>query len=213
MYSIVLMLSLSGGADVSAADLGRSHDNMHRLDGRRRGGCHGCSGCYGDCYGGCYGCSGYYGGYRYGCCGCYGGGYYPQGGMSGGRRSGYYNPEEELQKPGSDKDRPKPKPEGEGDRESSKTPDQRQLAAPATIIVSLPAEATLTIDDTPTRSRSNTRVFVTPPLEPGKVFHYTLKAETRRDGRTLNTSERIAVQASKETRVTLAFKDRKPEGE
>jgi uncharacterized protein (TIGR03000 family) len=202
MYSIVLMLSLSGGADAPAADLGRGHDNVNRLAcGRRRGGCHGCSG---GCYGGCYGCSGCYGGYRYGCYGCCGGGCY---GCWGGRKSG--TPEEQLPKPGSDKDRTKPKPKPEGDdqgSESIKSPGQEQLAAPATIFVTLPTEATLTIDETPTRSTSATRVFVTPPLERGKVYHYTLKAKTRQDGRTLNTSERIAVQAGKETRVTLAFR-------
>ena len=195
MYSIVLLLSLSGGADAPAAGL--AHDNVHRLDRRRRGGCHGCYGCYGGCYG-CWGC---YGGYRYGCCGCCGGGYgcwgygHPQGGKTDGR------------KPGSDKG---PKPEGD---EGLKSPEQRQLAAPATIVVTLPAEATLTIDDTPTRSISGTRVFVTPPLEQGKVFHYKLKAETRRDGRTLNTSERITVQAGKETRVALAFRAPEPVAE
>jgi uncharacterized protein (TIGR03000 family) len=56
-------------------------------------------------------------------------------------------------------------------------------------------------------------VFVTPPLEQGKVFHYKLKAETRRDGRTLNTSERITVQAGKETRVALAFRAPEPVAE
>ena len=216
MYSIVLMLSLSGGADAPAADLGRAN-NTHRLERGRRGGCYGCYGCYGGCYGGCWGCyGGCYGGYRYGCCGCWGGGYgcwgygYPQGGKSGERKSGYYEPDQQPPKPDSGKG---PKPEGDDkDRESSKSSEQRQQAATATIIVRLPAEATLTINDTPTRSQSDTRVFVTPPLERGKVYHYTLRAETRRDGRMMNTSERITVQAGKETRVTLAFRGPKPDG-
>jgi uncharacterized protein (TIGR03000 family) len=117
-----------------------------------------------------------------------------------------YTPEKQLPEPGPDKNRPKPKPEGNDQgRESIKSSEQHLLAGPATIIVILPAEATLTIDDAPTRSTSEMRVFVTPPLERGRVFHYTLKAETRQDGRTLNPSEQIAVQAGKETRVTLAF--------
>ena len=125
-----------------------------------------------------------------------------------------YTPEKQLPEPGPDKNRPKPKPEGNDQgRESIKSSEQHLLAGPATIIVILPAEATLTIDDTPTRSISATRMFVTPPLEPGKVFHYTLKAETRRDGRTLNTTERISVQAGKETRVTLALRAPEPTAE
>src|SRR5262249_54968552 len=153
MYSVVLMLSLSGGADATAADLGRAHDNVNRLAcGRRRGGCHGCSG---GCYGGCYGCYGCWGG----CYGGWGSGY-PQG----------------QAKAGTGKDPPKPNPnpeEADRGRESLKSPEQRQLAATATIVVTFPSEATLTIDDTPTRSVTGTRVFVTPPLEQGKVFHYT----------------------------------------
>src|SRR5438067_10787450 len=65
---------------------------------------------------------------------------------------------------------------------------QSQGPAPATIVVFLPADARLTIDDTPTRSTSNLRAFVTPPLEPGKVYHYTLRAESIRDGRPISVT-------------------------
>src|SRR5215467_14355091 len=69
MYSVVVLMALSGGVDTP--DMG----------GRR--GCHGGRGCYGGCYGGgCYG-GGYGGCYGGGCFGgyggCYGGGCY--GGM------------------------------------------------------------------------------------------------------------------------------------
>ncbi len=47
---------------------------------------------------------------------------------------------------------------------------------PATIRVTLPADATLTFDGQPTQSTSGDRLFQTPALETGKVFHYTLRA-------------------------------------
>jgi len=77
------------------------------------------------------------------------------------------------------------------------------LSAPASIIVSLPADARLTVDDTVTKSTSATRLFATPALESGKEFHYTLKAEGVRDGKTYTAIRRVAVRAGEETRVTL----------
>ncbi len=79
------------------------------------------------------------------------------------------------------------------------------VPAPATIVVSLPAEAKLLIDDAATISTSETRVFASPTLEPGKDFSYTLKGELVRDGRTLSTSRRVSVRAGEETRVQLDF--------
>ena len=77
------------------------------------------------------------------------------------------------------------------------------LPAPASIIVSLPADARLTVDDVVTKSTSATRLFATPALESGKEFHYTLKAEVVRDGKTYTAIRRVAVRAGEETRVTL----------
>jgi len=77
------------------------------------------------------------------------------------------------------------------------------LAAPATIVVSLPAEARLLIDDEATASTSAQRVFVSPNLNPGRDFHYNLKAEFVRDGRTLAVSKEVAVRAGNQTQVTL----------
>jgi uncharacterized protein (TIGR03000 family) len=78
-----------------------------------------------------------------------------------------------------------------------------ELSAPASIVVSLPADARLTVDDTVTKSASATRRFATPALESGKEFHYTLKAEVVRDGKTYTAIRRVAVRAGEETQVTL----------
>jgi uncharacterized protein (TIGR03000 family) len=77
--------------------------------------------------------------------------------------------------------------------------------APATILVSLPAEAKLTIDGTVTQSSTATRVFASPALEPGNEYFYTLKAEIVRDGRTETSNQRVAVKAGNETRVSFDF--------
>jgi len=73
----------------------------------------------------------------------------------------------------------------------------------ATIVVSLPADATLTVDDTLTTSTSASRVFYTPALDQGKEFTYTLKASVLRDGRTVSVSKQVPVRAGQETRITL----------
>jgi uncharacterized protein (TIGR03000 family) len=79
------------------------------------------------------------------------------------------------------------------------------VPAPATIVVSLPAEAKLLIDDAATTSNSSLRVFASPSLEPGKDFYYTLKGELVRDGQTITTSQFVKVRAGEETRIQLDF--------
>src|SRR5262249_60886147 len=75
--------------------------------------------------------------------------------------------------------------------------------APATIIVSLPAEAKLTVDGNPTTSTTERRVFVSPALERGMEYTYTLKAEVVRDGKAETRTERVSVRAGEETRVNI----------
>ncbi|HVS40551.1 MAG TPA: TIGR03000 domain-containing protein, partial [Gemmataceae bacterium] len=74
----------------------------------------------------------------------------------------------------------------------------------ATIVVSLPADAKLSIDDQPTTSTSAQRVFVSPSLPTGKDFYYTLKAEITVDGKPTVVSQVVKVRAGEESRVTLA---------
>jgi uncharacterized protein (TIGR03000 family) len=74
----------------------------------------------------------------------------------------------------------------------------------ATIVVSLPADAKLTIDGEATTSTSDHRVFLSPSLPTGQAYHYTLKAEIVVDGKTQVVSEVVAVRAGEETKVTLS---------
>jgi len=98
---------------------------------------------------------------------------------------------------------PKTNPPAEDKKEEKK--EEKEVAAPATIVVNVPAGARLTIDGVATTQTSATRVFATPALQNGREFHYTLRAEVVRDGRTVATTERVAVRAGQETRVSLTI--------
>jgi uncharacterized protein (TIGR03000 family) len=180
MYSVVLMMSLSGGMEVP--DFGGRR--CHCSGSGYYGGCNGCSGCYGGCRGGrCHGrCGGYGGGcYGGGCCGgssCCGGS-----GCCGGTAPGYRAPSGERV--------PAPKKVQADDR--------------ATITVNLPADATLTVGGRPTTSISAQRHFITPPLEVGREARYVFRAEIVRDGRTLSAVQQVVVSPGRETQVTFDF--------
>jgi len=206
MYSVVLMMALTNGAEMPAFGGGCR-------GGRGCRGCSGCSGSCGGCYGGYGGCHGggyggcYGGGYGGGYGGCYGGGGY--GGMSchgggyGGGYGGCYGgggyggmscSGGQSVAPVMSSVVPQGLPSGVANG-----------SAPATIVVSLPAGATLTIDDTPTSSTSASRVFQTPPLERGYEYYYQLKAEAMRDGQKVQVTNRITVRAGEATSVRLEF--------
>lgn len=73
----------------------------------------------------------------------------------------------------------------------------------AKIYVTLPTDAKLTIDGTPTVSTSQTRVFESPSLTPGKTFYYVLKATLVRDGKTETVTKEVVVRAGEDTRVKI----------
>jgi uncharacterized protein (TIGR03000 family) len=82
-------------------------------------------------------------------------------------------------------------------------PKKTTEAAPATIIVNLPADATLTVDGRATTSTSARRVFVSPSLNSDREYYYELKAEFMKDGKPVTISKRINVRAGAEAVVEL----------
>lgn len=155
-----------------------------------RGGCGG-GGC-GSSYGGCGysgGCGSSYGGCGSSYGGCGYGGYASVGGCYGhGYVMPYVAPKVEMKK------------------EEGKKPDkEEQIAAPAYMVVTLPTDATLKIDDYQTVSKSATRVFTTPELKPGKEYSYTLTAEVVRDGKPVKVEQVVKVRAGATTPVTLTL--------
>lgn len=234
MYSMVLMVAMTGGAEVP--DWGR----------------HGCGGCYGGCYGGWAGCygGGYYGrggcyGYAcgggcwgggYGCYGsgygCWGSGYGCYGSCYGGWGSGYASwgcgggyawggfpygtgwglanaTPTLITVPGAPATavaqagyyNPGNAPAAAAGQPAAGQPGSNRAA----LVVHLPADARLTVDDTPTKATSDTRRFVTPPLEPGATYRYVLKAELDRNGVKEKASRNVEVRAGETTNVSLDF--------
>jgi len=222
MYSLVLMAALVGSAETP--DFGRKggdccgggscHGGGGLFGGgHKHGGCHGgyescgcCGGGYGSCYGGGGGygyCSGGYGsgsggsggGYAAGCTGGYAGyGYGCTGGMM------YGSPWGGGVLPGADK---MPPADGKGKDGKDGKDKTGMEPAPATIRVSLPADATLLVDSFRTTSTSSSRLFVSPALEPAKEFSYTLTAEIVRNGEKMTVSEVVTVRAGTESVVNL----------
>ncbi len=214
MYSVVLMAALTTGGTAP--------------DCHFRGGCCGCyggyGGCYGGGYGGCYGggfgmyggcwggyggwggcyggmggCSGGmgYGGYSYGGAYGYGGGYYggvtyPGNVMPGATGTGTQG--EQLNMPPED---------------TTKKKGTMLNPSRAKLVVELPADAKLYIDDLPMKTTSGVRSFNTPTLEPGQTYYYMVRAEVVRDGKPVTESRRILVRAGQTAKAS--FKDMEAE--
>src|SRR5438132_4084889 len=186
MYSMVVLMALSGSATAPAWHGG--HGDCYGVHGGCVGGFY--NGCYGryDCWGGAtmgVSCYGWYASYLSDCFDVYVGACYGCFGVS----------------PYTPRSRPRAEPIGPPRRPT----DARTGKAPALIVVSLPADARLTIEDMPTESISDLRTFRSPLLEPDRSYTYTLKAESFRNGLPVNASKQITVRAGRETRVTLDF--------
>jgi len=219
MYSAVLLMALSGGADVVDGHHHR-RDNCgcggmpvgcvgyvapagccpqpvncgcnggrHGLFHRHRNGCNG--GCVGGCigYGGCVGTS----------VGCGGGAYGP--GMYG-PGPGMYGP---GYGPGAPGDMKKPMPGGKTPEPIPAPGGKEEVSLPATLIINLPANANLTVDGHATTSTSTTRVFVTPALEAGQEYAYNLTATVSVNGQIVTQTQRVAVLPGRQTQYTFAF--------
>jgi uncharacterized protein (TIGR03000 family) len=77
------------------------------------------------------------------------------------------------------------------------------VPAPATIVVDLPEDARLLVDDAATTSTSARRVFISPELNPGREYNYTLKAEFVRNGKTVTLTKVVPVSAGNESKVSF----------
>jgi uncharacterized protein (TIGR03000 family) len=234
MYSVVLMAALTTGVDLpDLGRRGGCHGCRGGCHGGGYGGCYGgygmgyggCHGGYGMGYGGCSGMGygGCYGGYGmgYGGCsgmgygGCYGGYGMGYGGCYGGYGMGYggctgmgyggcyggmgYGGGTILQGGTTTQ------PAGERAPAPKQKREESLLPAPATIVVDLPADAKLLIDNEATTSTGRSRVFQSPTLNPGKEYQYTLTAQIVRDGKSVKAEQVVTVKAGQTTPVTLTL--------
>jgi uncharacterized protein (TIGR03000 family) len=201
MYSVVLMAALAAGGQTPEWGFrGGNHYACADYSCWHGGGYGSCYGCFGGGYGayggyGDFSCCGYGGvGYAtfgchgcYGCYGCYGcAGYAP--GVYPGVAPG-------LPPPGAGGDvLPPPKKEGE-----TLAPNRARL------IVELPPDALLYVDDQPTKATAERRVFQTPDLEKGQAYYYDLRIEAMRDGKPFSENRRVVVRPGEE--VLADFKN------
>jgi uncharacterized protein (TIGR03000 family) len=88
--------------------------------------------------------------------------------------------------------------------------DRTTRREPATLTVRLPPRAQLRIDGSPTRPTGALRRFVTPPLEVGKEFSYTLTAVWEPNNyTTITRTRKVIIHPGKETGVDLREADPK----
>jgi uncharacterized protein (TIGR03000 family) len=216
MYSVILMAAMTTGT-AEAPSFGFCHHWCGCSWGYRPisccgfypasygcscyGACHGCWGsCYGygcSCHGACHGCWGScYGCACYGACygggACYGTYMYPAYSLP----ANYAVPAGTMPmmpaSPGGAEKAPLPKTGGQGDLS-------------ARVIVDVPADAKVFIDDQQMKSTSSRRQFATPRLEKGQSYYYIVRAEIVRDGETLTDTRRVILKAGDV--VQASFRD------
>jgi uncharacterized protein (TIGR03000 family) len=78
---------------------------------------------------------------------------------------------------------------------------ESSISPRAKLIVELPPDAKLFVDDQPTKTISGRRTFNTPPLQQDQQYYYTLRAEVAREGRTYTESRRVLLRAGQEVRT------------
>jgi uncharacterized protein (TIGR03000 family) len=145
-------------------------------------GCYGCNGCYGcygcwgtgyGCYGGCYGA-----GYAYGCCGCWGSAYQ----MVPAKQPA------EMAPP------PKEGPAKNGAASAANT---------GKLIVELPENTKLYVDDQLIPAPAGRRSFNTPPLQRGVSYYYMVRAELVMEGKTHSETKQVIVRAGESAELSF----------
>jgi uncharacterized protein (TIGR03000 family) len=79
----------------------------------------------------------------------------------------------------------------------------QETSAPATVVAEVPADARLWFDGHPTTQTGTERTFTTPPLEPGRDYHYDVRARWTQDGKTVEQSQRVRVFSG--ARMAVSF--------
>jgi uncharacterized protein (TIGR03000 family) len=80
---------------------------------------------------------------------------------------------------------------------------QSEAASPARVVVELPADAKLFVDDQLMKTTSERRVFNTPALDATQTYYYEMRAELVRDGKTLTERKRVIVRAGDVIRTSF----------
>ena len=68
----------------------------------------------------------------------------------------------------------------------------------------MPEDARLYVDGVLMKTASAKRAFVTPLLQSGKTYYYTLKAEMVRDGQTVVVNGQVVIQPGQDLQAVLS---------
>ena len=79
----------------------------------------------------------------------------------------------------------------------------------ATLRVRLPADAKLLVDGQETKQTGSLRRFYSPPLEPGKNYHYNFEWTYSKNGDTVKRTKKVSVRAGDDKEVDLRDNDDK----
>jgi uncharacterized protein (TIGR03000 family) len=73
----------------------------------------------------------------------------------------------------------------------------------AVVVLQVPPGAVLWFDGAQTRQTGPVRIFTTPPLPPGGVYHYSVKLRWNANGVPLERSQQVAVTPGQQVRIQL----------
>ena len=97
------------------------------------------------------------------------------------------------------------KEEKKGERKEFKRDEQRNEAAipddKARVVVSLPADARLWVDQVECPLSGSVRSFDTPQLDPQQTYAYTLRVAVQRNGQTVQDSRRVQLTPGQRVEV------------
>ncbi len=74
----------------------------------------------------------------------------------------------------------------------------------ASLLLDLPEEAKLYVDEQQIPIRSGQRRFHTPPLEPGQTFFYDVRVVLEKDGQQVEERKRVLVHAGETVEASFA---------
>jgi uncharacterized protein (TIGR03000 family) len=77
----------------------------------------------------------------------------------------------------------------------------------AKLVVEVPADAKLYIDDQLMKTTSAKRVYSTPVLAQGQAYYYEVRVEVVRDGKPVSEMKRVIVRAGEEARASFTGMD------
>jgi uncharacterized protein (TIGR03000 family) len=87
--------------------------------------------------------------------------------------------------------------------EKKKDEEKRVELAPATVVLSVPAGARVTVDGYTLSGTGRERTFVTPAIDPGERYEYTVRATLTVDGRGEVESLNVTVVAGEISRASF----------